>query len=364
MKKYLKIIIAVVIVVIIVLIGINNSSNKTDSVKIGSVEALTGFAAFWGEPSKIGMELAVEDLKKKGIDVEVIFEDSEGKPDKAVSAAQKLINIDKVNALFTDLSGPSSAVSPIIQENKMLYSYSSFDSAIVNSNPYAVKTFFDSTYECKVTSEYAKNKLGIDKIAYLGVNLSFTDACVNEMIKVFGKENVSVETVASPAETDFRSSLLKLKQQGVKLAISYGYEGNYEAIIDQNIELNAGVAIVCVESDCYSDKIKETTSLKDLEGSILFDFEIPSKFKERLKEKYGDSVNIRSAALSYDALNYMVEAIVACGDDPFCQLDHISNNKKYKSVISGSNFGGDRIFDLENQYFLVKNGQLEKINIK
>jgi hypothetical protein len=60
----------------------------------------------------------------------------------------------------------------------------------------------------------------------------------------------------------------------------------------------------------------------------------------------------------------MVEAVLACGDNVLCQVDHISNNKNIKSVIDGSNYGGDRVFDLENEYFMVKNGKLEKIDIK
>lgn len=357
------------IVVLILLIGAiflyQKDYNKPEKqIKIGSIEALSGFAAFWGEPSKFGMELAVADLKKKGIDVEILFEDSEGKPDKAVSAAQKLINIDKVDALFADFSGPSSAVSPIAQSAKILYGYSSFDSAIVSSNPYAIKTFFDSTHECKVASEYAKNELNLSKIAYLGVKLSFTDACVSEMIKVFGKENVFVEAAASPAETDFRAPLLKLKDAGVKMAISYGYEGNYEAIIKQNIEINSNIALVCVESDCYSEKIKEKYPLSSLEGSILFDFEVPDEFKNRIQSTYGEGINIRSAALSYDLLTYMVEAIDSCDNDVSCQIKHISNNTKTDSVVTGSNYGGDRVFDLVNKYSIVKNGQKVVIDME
>ncbi|MEN9921537.1 MAG: hypothetical protein RLZZ517_515 [Candidatus Parcubacteria bacterium] len=363
MKKSLKIWIVLLVLIIIGVSVYFTEVKKTDHIKIGSIEALSGFAVFWGEPSKAGMELAVADLKEQGIDVEVLFEDSEGKPDKAVSAAQKLININKVDALFTDFSGPSSAVSPVAKDAKILYGYSSFDSAIVEANPYSIKTFFDSTYECKVASEYAKNKLGLTKIAYLGVKLSFTDACVAQMTEVFGKENVFVEAAASPAETDFRASLLKLKQNGVDMVISYGYEANYEAIIKQNIETNSGVSLVCVESDCYSEKIKEKYPLSSLEGSILFDFNVPTEFKDRIKSKYGNNINVRPAALSYDLLTYMVQAVVACGNDVSCQIKHVSNNTQNKSVIEGSNYGGDRVFDLKNNYFMVKNGEKVAIDI-
>lgn len=358
-----KLLIIVIIIVVVVMTVFKNDDSRKDSIKIGSVEALTGFAAFWGEPTKMGADLAVEDLKKRGIDVEIIYEDSEGKPDKAVSAVQKLINIDQVDALFVNFSGPSSAASPVARENEILYAYSAFDPGSVNSNEYAIKTFFDANHECKVLSEYAKNELGKDKIGYIGLKFPFTESCSEEMAKVFGANNVFVESVASPSETDFRSSLLKLKNAGVDFAISYGYEANYEAIVNQNLELNTDVSIACVESDCYSEEIKKSVPLEYLEGSILYDFELPQEFRQKIENNYGEGINVRAAALAYDVINYMTEAIVDCGDDVKCQLDHIANNKSYESVVTGSDFGGDRIFDLKNQYYLVKDGQLEKIDL-
>lgn len=364
MKRNIKILIIVVVLVILgALIAYQNPASDKDSIKIGSVEGLSGIVAFWGESSKAGMDLAIKDLKAKGIDVEIVYEDSEGKPDVAVTAANKLINIDKVDALFTNFSGPSFAVSPLAKENNIPYVYSAFDPANTETNPYAFKTFFDGVKECKLAAGYAKNVLGLEKIGFIGINFTLVPECVEEMEKVFGKENVVAEIAQNFGETDFRTSLQKLNNAGIKLAISYGYESNYEAIVRQNMELSTGVGMFCVIEDCYTEKIAESVPLSALNGSILFDYHVPAEFTEKVEAEYGDSVNTRSAILSYDALNYMVYGLLDCDKDLECFIENVSNDKSYDPAMTGAGFNGDRIFDLKEKYFMVEDGQMKEIDI-
>lgn len=78
-----------------------------DPVRIGVVAPLTGPAANSGIALRQGMELAAQEWNDKGgvtIDsqktpVTVIFEDSQSRPEVGVSAAQKMINRDKIDLL-------------------------------------------------------------------------------------------------------------------------------------------------------------------------------------------------------------------------------------------------------------------------
>lgn len=77
-----------------------------ETIKIGSVIALTGPAALFGAEKKIAMEILVEWINEGGgiyieeygkkLPVELIIEDEAGVPEKAVSATEKLILVDKV----------------------------------------------------------------------------------------------------------------------------------------------------------------------------------------------------------------------------------------------------------------------------
>jgi branched-chain amino acid transport system substrate-binding protein len=68
-------------------------------VKVGFINTITGAEAPIGENLTNGADLAVEDLKKKGVDLKVIKQDDTGKPDKAIAAIETLATADEVAAV-------------------------------------------------------------------------------------------------------------------------------------------------------------------------------------------------------------------------------------------------------------------------
>jgi branched-chain amino acid transport system substrate-binding protein len=350
------------ILILAVAVGVISYEKDGDkdgrAIKIGAILPLTDFGAFWGELTKAGMDMAVSDLAKEGIDVEILYEDSKGRGDLAVNAAQKLINIDAVDVVYTDFSGPSSAVSPVARAANKPFAYSSFDPAYVATNEFAVKTFFDAVGECKRFSEYLKSK-GIKKTALIGVNLAFTEPCADEMREVFGNENVIVESVSSPSIVDFRSPLLKAKSFGAEFLYGIGYEANYKAIFEQKSELGIDIPVFCNLSDCYTKAVKESVSPKSVEGSVFFDYFLEDDFRDRVIAAVGADKNYRGVAFAYDIVQYLARAVDECGgsDDPKCVVDAIAQNKDYKPVVPGRGFGGDRVFDVESSYILIKDGK-------
>lgn len=83
-------------------------ASAQSAVKIGIVAPLTGPAAGSGIGLRQGMELAAKDWNDAGgvniggtkTPVELMFEDSQSRPEVGVSAAQKLINVDKIDVLI------------------------------------------------------------------------------------------------------------------------------------------------------------------------------------------------------------------------------------------------------------------------
>ncbi len=71
-----------------------------EPIPIGILGPFTGSLAFTGEEMKKGMVLAVDEINAKGgifgRKIELIFGDTEAKPDKGVAAVKKLITRDKV----------------------------------------------------------------------------------------------------------------------------------------------------------------------------------------------------------------------------------------------------------------------------
>jgi branched-chain amino acid transport system substrate-binding protein len=72
-------------------------AGRAAPIKVGFINSITGPQAPIGETMTNGAELAIEDLKKKGLDVRVIRQDDTGKPDKAISAIEQLATGDEVS---------------------------------------------------------------------------------------------------------------------------------------------------------------------------------------------------------------------------------------------------------------------------
>jgi len=79
---------------------------NTDTVKIGNIEPMSGPSATLGKQGKAAREMAVEEINAAGgvkslggAKFELIYADSESKPEKGVAEAERLINTEKVHVL-------------------------------------------------------------------------------------------------------------------------------------------------------------------------------------------------------------------------------------------------------------------------
>ena len=76
-------------------------NEEKEPVKIGFLGPLTGGVAFLGLNSRAAVEIAVEEINRaggiNGRPLEIIFEDGKCNAKEATTAAQKLVNIDKVS---------------------------------------------------------------------------------------------------------------------------------------------------------------------------------------------------------------------------------------------------------------------------
>jgi branched-chain amino acid transport system substrate-binding protein len=90
------------------------------SVKIGFINSVTGPEAPIGEALTNGADLAIDDLKKKGVDVTVIRQDDTGKPQVAMSALEQLATGDEVAAVVGPYaSAPANAIAKVAEQYKI-----------------------------------------------------------------------------------------------------------------------------------------------------------------------------------------------------------------------------------------------------
>src|SRR3989338_2822566 len=119
MFKTTKIILALAVLLALVLVLKNRDAEKSpDTLKIGAMLPLTGDLAYVGQEMQRGMELALEEADNPNI--KIIYEDDLTFDIKSsVNAANKLVNVDKVDVIFNSVVDTIKALAPILNQHKI-----------------------------------------------------------------------------------------------------------------------------------------------------------------------------------------------------------------------------------------------------
>ena len=119
---------------------------------------------------KKGIDLAVSEYNDKGIDINVIYEDDQSLSQiAAVNAANKLLNIDKVDIGLTMLVEESRSIAPIFNKKEipllLLWDSNNF---IQGSGDYIFSNGFSTELAGESMADFAYNDLGLRTVAIIG----------------------------------------------------------------------------------------------------------------------------------------------------------------------------------------------------
>jgi len=321
-------------------------------IKIGVILPLTGRAAKYGEDSKNGMDLAIEEIRKSNkypFILEAIYEDSRGESATAVSAFQKLSEVDKtpvVTGLI--LSNSALACAPIANSKKtVLFSTSASAEKMKDAGDFVFRLRESGIIHGKEMAKYARDSLKITNIAIIFANaengITYSDAFQKEFLSLGGK--VVFSEAYNEGETDFRSLLIKArgeKPDGVYLAglaVEMGY------ILRQAREINFKPNFWLASPGAENPKLIEIAQDAS-EGLIItsppFDPNSKEKkvrdFVENYQKKYGAPPEVL-AANGYDAIFIIAEVISKYGRSGEDIKNGLYKVKGFKGV------GGEISFD-------------------
>lgn len=345
MSKTAKIIIGVVVVILVILAITLTGKKDTDgeTIKIGYFGPFTGLlAASTGESVGDGFKLAesqrnaFERNTLHNMKVEVIYEDDACDAKKAVSAAQKLIDVDKVKILVSGVCSASTlAVAPIAEQNKIiLITPTSASPKITTAGDYIFRLSSPTTGMVREPSRYLTEK-GYTKVALLFENNEYPAGWKDSFIEAFPGE-VIVEGIA-PGSTDVKSQLLKLSQSKPQAYVFTAISpATANVILKQFKEL--GLKGEIVGNDTFSLKVVHQTP--DAEGivTVTYSYDLASSAMQEFLSAYQEKYNRLSkeeiyAALGFDTYNALFESIEACdGDDSECIKTKLYERKNIDGV--------------------------------
>ncbi len=298
-----------------------------DTIKIGAIISLTGTYAGLGQPEKNALEMEVARINEaggvNGRSIEVIYEDDATDEAKAVAAASKLIEQDKVVAIIGATgTGQTMAVRGDVQRAAIPQVSMAGGTVITNPvDPLVFATPWSNTIVVPFTLDYLKAQ-GITKIGLITDSGGFGKDGAAVMAAEAPKAGVTIvaNETFNPGDTDMTAQLTKIKNSDAQAVVMWT-AGSEAAIIAKNakdlgIDLPIYGSHGIARQEFITGAGDAAENVKFAAGKILMPelygegtegFKVATDFVDRYKAAYGEAPST-FAGHAYDALYLISEA--------------------------------------------------------
>jgi branched-chain amino acid transport system substrate-binding protein len=322
-----------------VLAGCNSSSTSgdkdSDVIKIGANLELSGGVASYGQSIEEGIQLALEEINKEGIDgkkIELVKFDNKSDAAEATSGTTKLISQDKVVAIIGAATSTNTlAQVQIAQKNKIpLLTPTGTNPTVTLKdgvlNDFVFRTCFIDPFQGTVAANFAAKDLKAKNAAIIidsssdyakGLAAAFQDAFEENGGKVVKEEAYVAK------DTDFNAILTNIKSANPDFIFLPGYYEEVGLIIKQARAL--GLDVPFMGGDGWdSPKLVEIAGNDPLNNTFITNHyssgdsdpkvqDFVKAFEAKYNGKSPDAFN----ALGYDSLYFLADAIKRAGSaDP------------------------------------------------
>jgi len=342
---------------------VDKSANSTtttgsggDTIKVGVYGDLTGQTSSYGQSTKNGIELAVEEINAAGgvggKKIELIIEDDQGRPEQAKTVVSKLINQDKVRAVLGEVASTNSlAAAPVAQEAKIpMITPSSTNPKVTQVGDYIFRVCFLDDFQGSSIAKFAANNLNGKTAAIFGdVNSDYSKGLTEFFEKEFTKlgGRVIAKEAYTQTDPDFKGQLTKIRNLNPDVIYIPGYYGQVGIIAKQAREL--GMNMPLLGGDGW-----DSPDLWELGGAALknsyitnhYSIDDPNPLIQNFVKNYKAKFNVTPdslAALAYDAAKVLADAIKRAGGTDSAKLrDAINATKDFAGVTGTISINAER----------------------
>lgn len=337
------VVIVAVLLVIILIVSSGDSSSQV--IRVGYISDLSGPSKKFGayEAGKLAMDEINKAGGINGKQLQVIFEDGKCTSKDAISAANKLIQVDKVKVILGGHCTPESvAIAPIAEKNKVVMLAGLTSTPILSSaGEYVFRTTSVSTVQSTILAEIAVNKLKGKKFAVIYEQSDFALPIAEQFksdIEAKGG-TINVYEGYGPDVNDFHTIVAKVLNAHVDgVMISPQRPDAGFNIIKQLKEY--GVNAQLFGNDVVANAVLTKQSPWLFEGMIFAGPEydpvnnpLSKKFDGAFIDGFGyiPPYGIFTAE-SYDGVYIIADALKKYGNNPDKIKDYLANLKDYEGA--------------------------------
>ena len=320
-----------------------------EPIRVGSFLAVTGPAAFLGDPEQKTLEMQIDKINADGgvlgRKLQLVAYDSAGDAEKARTFVKRLIEQDKVDVIVGGSStGETMAAIPLADAAGIPFISLAGSVAIVEPvKKWVFKTPHTDRMACDKIFVDMKAR-GVSKAALISGSGGFDKSMRAECLKVAGNHGITIvaDETYGAADTDMTAQLTKIKGSGAQAVLNAGF-GQGPAVVTRNYK-QLGVALPLYQSHGVASKEYIKLSGDAAEGvrlpaaALLVAELLPAgdaqkpvvtAYRSAYEAKYKTDVSTFGGH-AYDGLMLYVNAVKAAGSTDKAKVrDAIEATKGY-----------------------------------
>jgi branched-chain amino acid transport system substrate-binding protein len=332
----------------------SGSGDDGKVIKIGADLELSGGVASYGQSIAEGVNLALDEINKKGINgkkLELVKVDNKSDAAEATNGAIKLVSQDKVAAIIGAATSTNTlAQVQVAQEQKVpLITPTGTNPAVTikdgKLNDFVFRTCFIDPFQGTVAANFATNELKVKTAAVLidsssdyakGLAAAFKEAFIKNGGKIVSEEAYVAK------DTDFHATLTRIKAAKPEFVFLPGYYEEVGLILKQARE--GGLNVPFMGGDGWdSPKLVELGGKAALNNTFITNHyssgdtdtkvqDFVNAFKEKYDGKSPDAFN----ALGYDTAYFLADAIKRAGSADRVKIQKALAETENLSLVSGT----------------------------
>lgn len=299
----------IVLVVVLAAMGIwraNVVTQTSEVVTIGIIAPLSGNLAFLGEGMKNAATLAEERLNQssssKKRTYKIIVEDDGFDTKRTASALNKLVSVDKANAVVTIASAAGNVANPFAEQNKVVHFAIASDPTIAKGS-YNFIHWTPPVEEVKVFVPELQ-KRGHRRLAVFGSKIQGIQAVTDELAKQLVGTGIEIvyNEVHNFGVKDYRTMIAKARATKPDIYVLEEFSPELEILTKQLRDAGVKEPITSIES------FEQTEQYALFEGSWYVNAaDATNEFIGAYTERFKKSPAL-GAPNVYDVVNLIVAA--------------------------------------------------------
>ncbi len=312
----------------------------TKRLRAAAVLGLTGPAAYHSQAIRHGLELAKEELEKRGWSIEIRYEDDHTTPAKTVSAFQSLLARDYRFFIGPTWSFQANAVRPLLQRNTAIALVPGGSSDI---NGGATQGMFNlcpsREHQMPQISSWLKGQ-GYKRAFLLTANGDWGEVhakVFREAIQSSGGTVVGQDQFDYGADVGtLRTLLLKAERTGADVIMTTGTGGDVANVVRARNVRRHKVAVL--STDDIRDALLQGVVVKsELTDVYAVGLAVSPEFEVRYRARFGQPPS-PFADRGYDALMVLAYANQRTDGSASAVLANLKSGSEYEGVIGPITF--------------------------